>query len=120
MHLFQLIPLDQLVLAQAAGGGAPAQPNMMNMLTQMAPLIIAFFGIIYFFQIRPQKQREKEKQKMLDAVTKGDKVITIGGINGTVVNAKEDTVILRVDDNTTIEFERRAINHVHQKSNSDN
>lgn len=69
-------------------------------------LIIAIF---YFFIIRPQNKKQKETQKMIDALKKGDKVVTIGGIHGTVSATKEKTVIVRVDENVKIEFNRSAI-----------
>ena len=64
------------------------------------PLIL-IIGIMYFFMIRPQNKKQKELQKMLDALQKGDKVITIGGIHGTVSSVKKDSnvVTIRVDEN---------------------
>ena len=66
---------------------------------------------MYFFMIRPQNKKQKELQKMLDALQKGDKIITIGGIHGTVSSVKKDSnvVTIRVDENTKIEFNRSAI-----------
>ena len=74
------------------------------------PLIL-IIGIMYFFMIRPQNKKQKELQKMRDALQKGDKVITIGGIHGTVSSVKKDSnvVTIRVDENTKIEFNRSAI-----------
>lgn len=72
-------------------------------------LIIVVF---YFFLIRPQNKKQKETEKMLNALKKGDKVITIGGIHGTVSSVKEKTVIVKVDDNTKLEFNRSAISSV--------
>lgn len=68
--------------------------------------------IFYFFIIRPQNKKQKETQKMLDALKKGDKVITIGGIHGVISSVKENTVIVKVDDNAKIEFNRTAISGV--------
>lgn len=72
-------------------------------------LIIVVF---YFFLIRPQNKKQKETEKMLNALKKGDKVITVGGIHGTVSSVKEKTVIVKVDDNTKLEFNRSAISSV--------
>ena len=72
------------------------------------PLVL-IVGIMYLFMIRPQQKKQKETQKMLDALKKGDKVVTIGGIHGTVASTKENTVVVKVDDNTKIEFNRTAI-----------
>jgi len=72
-------------------------------------LIIVIF---YFFLIRPQNKKQKETEKMLKALKKGDKVITIGGIHGTVSSVKENTVIVKVDENCKLEFNRSAISSV--------
>ncbi len=69
-------------------------------------LIIVIF---YFFIIRPQNKKQKETEKMIAAVKKGDKVVTIGGIHGVVSSTKEQTVIVKVDDDAKIEFSRSAI-----------
>lgn len=64
---------------------------------------------MYFLMIRPQNKKQKELQKLLASLKKGDKVITHGGIHGTISNVKEDTVTIKVDDNCRIEFTRSAI-----------
>ena len=88
-------------LLQAAAGSS-------SMLMTVLPfgLIILIF---YFFIIRPQNKKQKETEKMLNALKKGDKVVTVGGIYGVVSSTKEKTVIVKVDDNTKIEFSRNAI-----------
>ncbi|MBQ0039982.1 MAG: preprotein translocase subunit YajC [Treponema sp.] len=90
------------LLLQAAAQPGPGGFGM------LMPLVL-IVGIMYLFMIRPQQKKQKETQKMLDALKKGDKVITIGGIHGTVASTKENTVIVKVDDNTKIEFNRTAI-----------
>ncbi len=80
-------------------------------LMSLAPLAIIFV-IFYFFIIRPQNKRQKETEKMINALKKGDKVVTIGGIHGTVTSTKEKTVVVKVDSNTSIEFNRSAISTV--------
>lgn len=92
-------------LLQAGAEGNAAQPSI---LMTIAPFVI-ILGIFYLFIIRPQNKKQKETQKMIDALKKGDKVVTIGGIHGTVSAAKEKTVIVKVDDGTKIEFNRTAI-----------
>ncbi len=67
------------------------------------------FVIFYFFIIRPQNKKQKDTEKMISAVKKGDKVITIGGVHGEVVLTKEKTVIVKVDDACKLEFSRSAI-----------
>lgn len=74
---------------------------------------IATFGLVfvifYFFIIRPQNKKQKDTEKMISAVKKGDKVVTIGGVHGEVTSTKEKTLIVKVDDNCKIEFSRSAI-----------
>ena len=89
--------------ATAAGTG--------SLLVSMLPILLIFV-IFYFFIIRPQNKKQKETDKMIAALKKGDKVVTIGGIHGTVAQTKEKTVIIKVDDNTKIEFTRSAISSV--------
>lgn len=74
--------------------------------------LITFAGVIaifYLFIIRPQNKKQKETQKMLSALKKFDKVQTIGGIRGVILTVKEQTVVVKVDDNTKIEFVKPAI-----------
>ena len=77
-------------------------------LASMLPLLLVFV-IFYFLLIRPQNKKQKETEKMIAALKKGDKVVTIGGIHGVISSTKENTVIVKVDDNTKIEFNRSAI-----------
>lgn len=92
---------------QAAGAGDAAVGGAGTLAT-FVPFILIIL-IMYFLMIRPQSKKQKETQKMLDALKKGDKVITIGGIHGTVSSVKENIVVVKVDDNTKIEFNRTAI-----------
>ena len=80
--------------------------------------MLAIIVIFYFFLIRPQNKKQKEIEKMIAALKKGDKVITIGGIHGVVSSVKEKTIIVKVDDNAKIEFNRTAIATV-QKSDAE-
>ncbi|MBO4731363.1 MAG: preprotein translocase subunit YajC [Spirochaetaceae bacterium] len=77
-------------------------------LVSMLPLLLVFV-IFYFLLIRPQSKKQKETEKMIAALKKGDKIVTIGGIHGVISSTKENTVIVKVDDNTKIEFSRSAI-----------
>ena len=86
---------------------APA-PGSGSMMMSILPFIIIFV-IFYFFIIRPQNKKQKEVEKMIAALKKGDKVVTIGGIHGVVSSTKEHTVVIKVDDNSKIEFNRSAI-----------
>lgn len=93
---------------QSSTGTAPSASGMAGMLSTFLPMI-AIFAIFYFFLIRPQNKKQKETEKMIAALKKGDKVVTIGGIHGVISSTKEKTVVVKVDDNTKIEFNRTAI-----------
>ena len=93
------------VSAVSAQGGSP----MGGSLTSMVPMMVAMFAIIYFLMIRPEQKKAKEKLAMLNAIAKGDKVLTIGGIYGTVHAVKKNTITLRIDDNTNIMVAKTAI-----------
>jgi len=82
----------------AAGGG----------LTALMPLILIFV-IFYFLLIRPQQKKQREHRQMLDRLSKGDKVVTSGGIHGTIDKIKENTVILKIADNMRIVVTKSAI-----------
>lgn len=81
------------------------------MLSQMV-LMALLFGVFYVLLIRPQRQKEKEHQKMLGALNKNEEVVLTSGIHGTIVNVKDKTFILRVDDNVKIEVEKNSVAYV--------
>lgn len=67
------------------------------------------FAVMYFLIIRPQQKRQKEHQAMLDAVKKGDRVITSGGLHGVVKDVRDDTLLVKIAENTVVEISRAAI-----------
>ena len=84
--------------------GADAQ-SWMSMLIWLGVFILIF----YVFLIMPRKKEEKRHKTLLEDLKKGDKVVTIGGINGVVAKIKDDTVTLKVNENTEMEFLKKAI-----------
>jgi preprotein translocase subunit YajC len=73
-------------------------------------LIAATFAIMYFFMIRPQKKKEKERQNLIASIQKGDKVLTVGGMYGIVDELKgNDIIVIKVSGNTKIEFTRNSV-----------
>ncbi|AGT44821.1 preprotein translocase subunit YajC [Treponema pedis] len=74
----------------------------------MIPMLLVFV-IFYFLLIRPQKKEQQKTERMISQLQKGDKIITIGGIHGTVSSAKEKTLIIKVDENCKIEINRSAV-----------
>lgn len=94
--------------------GVPDQSsvNSTSQSGSLMQMVITFgliFLVMYFLIFRPQKKKEQETKRMIDSLKKGDKVVTIGGIHGTISSTKEKTVIVKVDDNSKIEFNRTAI-----------
>ncbi|MCU0652166.1 MAG: preprotein translocase subunit YajC [Candidatus Omnitrophica bacterium] len=87
------------------------QSQAVNPIANLVPLILIFV-IFYFLLIRPQKTKEKEHKKLLESLTKNDEVVTSGGIHATVVNVKDKTVVLRIDENVKIEIEKNCIAYV--------
>ena len=85
-------------------------------MTQVLFLYVPIFAIFYFFVIAPQRKKQKELKAMIDNVKKNDEVVTAAGIHGTVVIIKEKTVVVRVDDNCRIEFDKEAITLVKSDS----
>lgn len=83
----------------------------MEGLTNFLPIII-MFAIFYFLLIRPQQKKQKQRNAMLAALKKGDKIITIGGVHGTIQDLSDDTVTLRIAHNVNVTFDRGAINNV--------
>lgn len=77
----------------------------------IVPYLVIFL-IFYFLVIKPQKKKQKEQKEMLGALKKNDRVVTSGGMHGTISLVKENTVVVRVDDNVKIEFDRSAISAV--------
>lgn len=94
----------------AAASNQPVD-GMQGILITYGPLVLMFV-VLYFLLIRPQQKRQKQRNTMLNALQKGDKVVTIGGLHGTIVELTDDTVVLRVNDVTKLTFERSAVNAV--------
>ncbi|MDR2796029.1 MAG: preprotein translocase subunit YajC [Spirochaetaceae bacterium] len=101
--------LFNLPLLFGAPQGAGAQPaSGMEQIISFAPFIL-IIAIFYFLIIRPQNKKQKETQKMLSDLKKGDKVVTIGGVHGTIASIKDSSIVVKVDDNVKIEFSRSAV-----------
>jgi len=83
----------------------------MQALQNFLPFII-MIAIFYFLLIRPQQKRTRERNAMLSALKKGDKVVTIGGMHGTIQEISDDSVTLRIAHNVNVTFERSAVNAV--------
>lgn len=84
---------------------------------QMWIFLIAFIAIMWFLMIRPNQKREKERREMLSSLSKGDRVVTNGGVFGTIVGLTEKTVVLRVSDEPAVkmEFLRGAVARIERE-----
>ncbi|MEW9700103.1 preprotein translocase subunit YajC [Paenibacillus sp. SI8] len=90
---------------------AAANTGAVGYLYTYGPLVLMFV-VLYFLLIRPQQKRQKTRNQMLGALKKGDKVVTIGGLHGTIMEITDDICVLRVNDATKMTFDRSAINSI--------
>ncbi|MDR2304679.1 MAG: preprotein translocase subunit YajC [Treponema sp.] len=97
-----------LLMGVPASGGEGGGASIVTSLIPFAAII----AIFYFLIIRPQNKKQKETQRMLEALKKGDKIVTIGGVHGTIQSVKDKTVIVRVDENVKMEFSRSAVSSI--------
>ena len=91
----------------------------MGSLGSIVPFIL-MFAVFYFLLIRPQQRKSRQRKDLLGAIKKGDKIVTIGGMHGTIVELNDDTVVLRVNDATKLTYDRSAINTVISSSTAVN
>lgn len=90
--------------AHAQNGGAPANP----IYIQMIPFVLIIL-IFYFLILRPQQKRQKAMHKMIEGLRKGDRVLTGGGMYGTIFSIKDDSVLIEVSKDVRVEFSKSAI-----------
>jgi preprotein translocase subunit YajC len=95
----------------------PQTASANSFISGILPFVLVI-GIFYFMMIRPQRAEQKKHQQMLDALGKNDEVITSGGIHGTVVNVKDKSVTLRIDENVKIELEKNCVAQVVKKQSA--
>ncbi len=96
--------------AMAAGEAAPQGGGL-----QLVFMIALFFGIMYFMIIRPQSKKAKEHTSMLDALSKGDEVVTTGGILGKVVKMGDNFIELKISESANVKVQRHAITSIMPK-----
>ncbi|MBQ0096720.1 MAG: preprotein translocase subunit YajC [Bacteroidales bacterium] len=91
-------------LLQAAGAAPAAGGSAMTWV-----MLILIFVVMWFFMIRPQRKQQKELQAFRNALKKGDKVVTVGGIFGTIAEVKEDSLLLEVDKDVKIRVAKSSV-----------
>lgn len=96
-----------LFLLQAAG---KQQSSPGGMLSMLLPFILMFV-VMYFLILRPQKKKERERKALLSRIKKNDRVVTAGGVHGTITSVRENEIILRIDDakDVKIKVDRSAV-----------
>jgi len=101
-------PPAELVLA---GAGPPGGAGGNAVITQVI-FFAAIFAVFYFLLIRPQQTQRRERERLLSAIKRGDRVVTTGGLHGTVTGLDETTVALRIADQVKVTVDRAAVARV--------
>lgn len=97
------------------GGGDPAGGGSRLPIWMAQPfLILSMLLIFYFLMIRPHQKRQKALQRMISGMKQGDRVLTSGGLYGTVVTVKDDLVILKIADNVKVDVAKSSVTSVDQ------
>lgn len=92
--------MNILLMAPPAGGGGAGQQLI---------LILLIGVVFYFFMIRPQTKKMKEQQNFINALKKGDKVVTVGGIHGTIAEVKEDGLLVEIAEGVKVKMDKSAV-----------
>lgn len=96
--------MNELALILMAGGQGQGGGGWQTMI-----MILLIIVIFYFFMIRPQNKRNKEERQYRESLQKGQKVVTLGGVHGKIVEVKETTLVIEIANGVNIEIERTAI-----------
>jgi len=97
-------------LAQTPAPAAPATGGGLNSILGFLPIIL-IFAVLYFLMILPQQRRQKKHSQMLEQIKRGDRVVLGAGIHGIVSNVKEQTFMVKVDENTELEVDKSAVSY---------
>ena len=104
----------QYILEEGAKSNSESMPTYL--------ILIGVLGVLfYFFMWRPSRRDRQKQQQMMDSLKRDDKVVTIGGLHGTVIAVKDNEVVLKVDDNSDVKmkFTRSAIGTIVPKDGGD-
>ena len=105
-----MFPFESVAYAQSAGEASSQSPFF-----QFIPLVL-ILGVFWFLIIRPQQKKQKAHQRMVGSLNKGDKIVTNGGIFGTIVKVGEDRITLEVASKVHINLERQQVSRMDIKS----
>jgi preprotein translocase subunit YajC len=95
-----------VVSANATG---ESETSTWGSIWPMLAFLVVIFAMFYFVMIRPQRKRQKEQETMMQGLQKGDKVITAGGIYGTIENVSDDNVVIKVESGTTLRVNKSSV-----------
>jgi preprotein translocase subunit YajC len=117
-NIFGFLPLMYGQLGGASGGGGGSSQGGGTQLVTMLVTFGLIIVVFYFLVIRPQNKKKKDAAKMLEGMKKGDRVVTIGGMHGSIDAVRDNEVVLKVDDNVKIKFSKSAISQVLERGGS--
>jgi preprotein translocase subunit YajC len=103
--------MESIAWAEGTGGAGSSTGGGTSGFLSLIPFLLIFI-IFYFLLIRPQQKKQKQQQTLLDALKKGDKVVTTSGIWGTITNMGKETVTLQIADNTKVKMQRENVARV--------
>ena len=98
-----LVFIGGCVTPEATGGEGETS------ILPMVIFLVVIFGTFYFLMMRPQRKRQKEHNKLMQEMKKGDKVVTAGGIYGTIESLSDDSVVLKIESGSTIRVARGSV-----------
>jgi preprotein translocase subunit YajC len=108
-RVIQFINLERNLFISNAYAQSAAGPGVLDGLMSSAPMIIMMVAVFFFLILRPQMKRQKELKELMDALAKGDEVVTTGGILGTVTKVTEAYVIVEIANGTTVVLQKAAV-----------
>jgi preprotein translocase subunit YajC len=96
--------MDNLIILQGTGG-------FDSIISSILPFLLIIL-IFYFLILRPQQKRQKDRQRLLESVKKGDKVVTAGGIHGTVEGIDDNVLLVKIADNVKVKMEKSSVSTI--------
>ena len=107
-----LITILLITVLAFVGGCLPSETGGEEGGSSILPMIIflvLIFGLFYFVMVRPQRKRQKEHESMVQELSKGDKIITAGGIYGTIESLNEENIVIKVESGATLRIARGSV-----------
>ena len=98
----------ELIASAYAMGAPPGEGEGGSPFASLLPFVL-MFAVLYFLILRPQMRKQKNQQRMVDELEKGHKIVTSGGIHGTIDSIKDDIIVLKIADSVKIEVSRAAV-----------